>query len=98
VGDYLRAKMIELKDKHLVIGDVRGMGLMQGIELVKDRQSKEPAPEALLKVFEETKRQGVLIGKGGLYGNVIRTGMMLNSTRDNVDELVRALDAGFALC
>ena len=74
------------------------MGLMQGIELVNDRQTKEPAPEALLKVFEETKRQGVLIGKGGLYGNVIRTGMMLNSTRDNVDELIRALDAGFALC
>ena len=98
VGDYLRAKLIELKDKYLVIGDVRGMGLMQGIELVKDRQTKEPAPEAVLKVFEETKRQGVLIGKGGLYGNVIRTGMMLNSTKDNVDELIAALDAGFALC
>lgn len=97
VGDYLRAKLIELKDKYLVIGDVRGMGLMQGIELVRDRQTKEPAPEAVLKVFEETKRQGVLIGKGGLYGNVIRTGMMLNSTKDNVDELIRALDAGFAV-
>ncbi len=98
VGDYLRAKLIELKDKYLVIGDVRGKGLMQGIELVVDRQTKEPNPQAVLTVFEETKRQGVLIGKGGLYGNVIRTGMMLNSTRDNVDELIRALDAGFALC
>jgi 4-aminobutyrate aminotransferase len=98
VGDYFRGKLEELKEKHTIIGDVRGMGLMQGIELVKDRETKEPAPEAVLKVFEETKRQGVLIGKGGLYGNVIRTGMMLNSTRDNVDELIRALDAGFALC
>ena len=98
VGDYLRARFEELKDKHSIIGDVRGMGLMQGIELVKDRQTKEPAPEAVLKVFEETKRQGVLIGKGGLYGNVIRTGMMLNSTKDNVDELIAALDAGFAMC
>ncbi len=97
VGDYLRAKLIELKDKYLVIGDVRGMGLMQGIELVKDRQTKEPNPEAVLRVFEETKRQGVLIGKGGLYGNVIRTGMMLNSTKDNVDELIRALDAALAV-
>ncbi len=61
-------------------------------------ETKEPAPEAVLKVFEETKRCGVLIGKGGLYGNVIRTGMMLNSTKDNVDELVAALDKGFALC
>ncbi|MGD9561572.1 MAG: aspartate aminotransferase family protein [Pyrinomonadaceae bacterium] len=94
VGDYLRARLIELKDKHLIIGDVRGMGLMQGIELVKDRQTKEPDPEAVLKVFEEAKRQGVLIGKGGLYGNVIRTGMMLNSTKEAVDELIEALDAG----
>lgn len=98
VGDYLREKLEELKEKHAIIGDVRGKGLMQGIELVKDRETKEPAPEAVLKVFEETRRQGVLIGKGGLYGNVIRTGMMLNSTKDNVDELVAALDKGFALC
>jgi len=98
VGDYLRGKLEELKEKYPIIGDVRGMGLMQGIELVKDRETKEPAPEAVLKVFEETKRNGVLIGKGGLYGNVIRTGLMLNSTKDNVDELVAALDKGFALC
>ncbi len=98
VGDYLREKFEELKEKYPIIGDVRGMGLMQGIELVKNRETKEPAPEAVLKVFEETKRQGVLIGKGGLYGNVIRTGMMLNSTKDNVDELIAALDKGFALC
>ncbi len=98
VGDYLREKLEELKSKYPIIGDVRGMGLMQGIELVKSRETKEPAPEAVLKVFEETRRQGVLIGKGGLYGNVIRTGMMLNSTKDHVDELVAALEAGFALC
>ncbi|MDQ3750247.1 MAG: aspartate aminotransferase family protein [Acidobacteriota bacterium] len=98
VGSYLREKLEELKEKYAIIGDVRGMGLMQGIELVKNRETKEPAPEAVLKVFEETRRQGVLIGKGGLYGNVIRTGMMLNSTRSNVDELITALDKGFALC
>jgi 4-aminobutyrate aminotransferase len=98
VGDYLREKFEDLKEKYPIIGDVRGRGLMQAIELVKDRETKEPAPEAVLKVFEETKRHGVLIGKGGLYGNVIRTGMMLNSTTDNVDELVAALDAGFSMC
>jgi len=97
VGDYFRSKLEELKEKYPVIGDVRGMGLMQGLELVKDRRTKEPNPEAVLKVFEETKRQGVLIGKGGLYGNVIRTGMMLNSTKDNVDHLVSALDAGLSV-
>ncbi len=98
VGDYFRGKLEELKEKYTIVGDVRGMGMMQALELVKDRATKEPAPQAVLTVFEETKRQGVLIGKGGLYGNVIRTGMMLNSTRDKVDELINALDAGLALC
>jgi 4-aminobutyrate aminotransferase-like enzyme len=97
VGDYLREKLCGLFERYDVIGDVRGMGLMQAVELVVDRKTKQPNPQAVLKVFEETKRQGVLIGKGGLYGNVIRTGMMLNSTKDNVDELIGALDKGFAI-
>jgi len=69
---------------------------MQGLELVKDRQTKEPHPQAVLTVFEETKRRGVLIGKGGLYANVIRTGMPLIARRAHVDELIAALDAGLA--
>jgi 4-aminobutyrate aminotransferase-like enzyme len=96
VGAYFREKLEGLKDKYAVIGDVRGMGLMQALELVKDRETKEPDPQSVLKVFEETKRLGVLIGKGGLYGNVIRTGMMLNSTKDTVDELIEALDKALA--
>src|SRR3954470_17110723 len=96
VGDYFHDKLLELQQKYPIIGDVRGVGIMQAIEIVKDPKTKEPFPEAVLKVFEETKRQGVLIGKGGLFGNVIRTGLMLNSTRDHVDELIAALDKGFA--
>ncbi len=96
VGGYLRQRLDELKEKHSVVGDVRGMGLMQGLELVKDRETKEPAPQAVLQVFEEAKRRKVLIGKGGLYGNVIRTGMMLNSTTEHVDELIAALDGALA--
>lgn len=98
VGDYLLKRMLELQEKHACIGDVRGKGLMLGIELVKDRKTKEPNPEAVLKVFEETKRQGVLIGKGGLYGNVIRTGLMLNSTTATVDRLAEVLDNSLASC
>ena len=79
VGAYLGARLEELKEKHPLVGDVRGMGLMQGLELVKDRKSKEPAPQAVLAVFEETRRRGVLIGKGGLYGNVIRLGLQLDA-------------------
>jgi 4-aminobutyrate aminotransferase-like enzyme len=98
VGGYFRERLEELQEKHEVIGDVRGMGLMQAIELVTDRKTKEPHPNAVLKVFEETKKQGVLIGKGGLYGNVIRTGVMLNSTKDTIDELIGALDKGLEIC
>ncbi|HJR07360.1 MAG TPA: aspartate aminotransferase family protein [Pyrinomonadaceae bacterium] len=96
VGAYLREKLEGLKEKYPVIGDVRGLGLMQAIELVKDRETKEPDPQSVLKVFEETKKRGVLIGKGGLYANVIRTGLMLNSTKDTVDEMIEALDAAFS--
>jgi 4-aminobutyrate aminotransferase len=96
VGAYFRGKLEELKDKYPVIGDVRGMGLMQAMELVKDPVTKEPAPDAVLRVFEESKKQGVLIGKGGLYGNVIRTGVPLVAQKDHIDELIEALDKSFA--
>jgi 4-aminobutyrate aminotransferase-like enzyme len=96
VGGYFRQRLEELREKYPVIGDVRGMGLMQALELVKDRETKEPDPQSVLRVFEETKKRRVLVGKGGLYGNVIRTGMMLNSTKNHVDELIDALDASFA--
>jgi 4-aminobutyrate aminotransferase len=96
VGDYLREKLNNLKEKYEIVGDVRGMGLMQGIEFVKDKLTKEPNPQAVLSVFEETKRRGVLIGKGGLFGNVIRTGMPLIATKDNVDEMVLAIDEALA--
>jgi len=96
VGDYLRSRLEELKDKHQGIGDVRGMGLMQAIECVKDRTTKEPDPQLVLRVFEETRRRGVLIGKGGLYGNVIRIGPPLVATRTDIDELFSALDQAFA--
>jgi len=96
VGGYLRERLEKLKDKYKVIGDVRGMGLMQAIECVEDRKTKVPAPKAVLRVFEETRRRGVLIGKGGLFGNVIRLGPPLIATKDDIDVLVDALDAAFA--
>jgi 4-aminobutyrate aminotransferase len=97
VGAHLRAGLEGLKEKYPIVGDVRGLGLMQALELVKDRATKEPHPQAVLDVFEETKRRGVLIGKGGLYGNVIRTGMPLIANHNHVDELIAALDAGLAV-
>lgn len=96
-GAYLGEKFAELKEKHALIGDARGIGMMQALEIVSDRKAKTPDAKAVLAVFEETKRRGVLIGKGGLYGNVIRTGLMLNAGKPEVDEMVAAIDAGLTL-
>jgi 4-aminobutyrate aminotransferase len=96
VGTYFRAKLEELQQKHPLIGDVRGMGLMQGLELVKDRKTKEPAPEATGQVMDRAKENGLLIGKGGLYGNVLRLSPMLNIAKSDVDEAIRILDKSFS--
>lgn len=96
VGDHLREKLMGLMEKYEIIGDVRGLGLMQALEFVKDRKTKEPNSAAVLKIFEETKKRGVLIGKGGLYGNCIRIGPPLIATKDNMDEMVTALDEALA--
>ncbi|MGH9793318.1 MAG: aspartate aminotransferase family protein, partial [Candidatus Acidiferrales bacterium] len=96
VGRYFRGKLEELQQKHALIGDVRGMGLMQGVELVKDRKTKEPAPEATAQLMDRAKENGLLIGKGGLYGNVLRLSPMLNIAKADVDEAIRILDKSFS--
>ncbi len=96
VGAYFRGKLEELQAKYPLIGDVRGMGLMQALELVKDRKTKEPAPEATTQVMERARQNGLLIGKGGLYGNVLRLAPMLNTTRTDVDEAIKLLDKSFS--
>jgi 4-aminobutyrate aminotransferase len=97
VGDYFRQKLEDLRDRYRLIGDVRGMGLMQALELVKDRQTKEPAPVETNRLMDECRKQGLLVGKGGLYGNVIRMSPPLNITRTDADEACRKLDAAFAM-
>lgn len=72
IGAVLEAGFADLARRHDVIGDVRGLGLMLGIELVADRVSKAPATEACVRVFERCRELGLLIGKGGLHGNVLR--------------------------
>jgi 4-aminobutyrate aminotransferase-like enzyme len=92
VGGYFRQGLEQLKEKHDLIGDVRGMGLMQAIELVKDRESKEPAPQETVQFMEECRNRGLLIGKGGYWGNVIRMSPPMNIAKSDVDEALRILD------
>jgi 4-aminobutyrate aminotransferase len=95
VGNYYRGKLEELQKKHELIGEVRGMGLLQAVELVKDRQTKEPAAAETNRVMDEAKNRGLLIGKGGLYGNVLRSSPPLNINNADVDECIRILDEAF---
>src|SRR3989475_319622 len=95
VGGYFRQKLEDLQEKHPLIGDVRGMGLMQALELVEDRTTKQPSPAGTNAVMEEARKRGLLVGKGGFYGNVIRMSPPLNISRADVDEAVRILDESF---
>ena len=94
MGRRLREGLEALKQKYPVIGDVRGMGLMQGLELVGEH--KRPDGEAVRRLFERTKANGLLIGKGGLMGNVIRITPPLNVTKDEIDRALKLLDQSFA--
>jgi 4-aminobutyrate aminotransferase-like enzyme len=95
-GRQLRDALEEFKRRFGFIGDVRGMGLMQGIELVEDRKTKEPSPKKTLALMEAAKRQGLLIGKGGLYGNVIRIAPSMLITKPEVEDGCKRLERALA--
>jgi 4-aminobutyrate aminotransferase-like enzyme len=94
MGNRLREGLDALKEKYPVIGDVRGMGLMQGMELVGEQ--KRPDAEAAKRLMELTKANGLLVGKGGTYGNVLRVAPSLNVNRDQIDQALKQLDHSFA--
>jgi len=97
VGNYALEKLEELKDKHTLIGDVRGKGLFLGIELVKDRQSKEPVDESVVAgIAADCMQQGVIIGRTNrsfaTLNNTICLAPALIATNDDIDEIVTAID------
>ena len=94
MGNRLREGLNELKDKYPIIGDVRGMGLMQGMELVGEQ--KKPDSEGTRRLMELTRTQGLLVGKGGTFGNVLRVAPPLNVNKDEIDRALTILDRSFA--
>jgi len=92
VGDRLIKGLKQLKEKHQIVGDVRGRGLMLGMELVKDRKTKAPATAECLEALERCKDMGLLIGKGGLFGNTFRIKPPMCLTEDDADFIVACLD------
>ncbi len=92
IGNRILGGLGKLKSKHNIIGDVRGKGLLLGIELVKDRQSKEPAREECGQVMETCKDMGLLLGKGGLWGQTIRFSPPMCVNEQDADFLLEVLD------
>jgi 4-aminobutyrate aminotransferase len=91
-GDHLMKRLEELTRKHELIGEVRGKGLMVGVELVKNHGKKEPATAETSKVRELCREKGVLIGHGGVLGNVLRIQPPLIISRDDLDVAVDVID------
>jgi len=82
VGAHLKKRLLELKADHKLIGDVRGRGMMLGVELVLDQETKVPASQEMVKIMEICKTGGLLIGKGGFDGNVMRLQPPLELTKE----------------
>lgn len=96
MGNRLLNGLRLLQEKHSLIGQVRGRGLMIGCELVTDRETKTPAKEECLRVFEKCRELGLLLGKGGLHGNVLRIKPPMCLHAEDIDFLLSALDDAFA--
>ena len=98
MGEILKEGLQKIQSEHKkIIGDVRGKGLMVGLELVIDETTKDrtPNPEAVDRLMEETKHRGLLIGRGGLYGNCVRISPSLNIGKDEIDEALAILSRSF---
>ncbi len=95
IGEIMMHGLQRLKAAHPLIGDVRGMGLMLGVELVKDPDTREPASAETLEILELCREMGVLIGKGGLNGNVLRIKPPMCITRADAEFALDVLDRAF---
>ena len=98
IGNRILAGLNKLREKHNIIGDVRGKGLLLGIELVKDRQSKEPAREECAQVVEIAREMGLLLGKGGLWGQTVRFSPPMCVNEQDADFLLEVLDRSLNEC
>jgi len=94
VGRHLERGLAELASQHAIVGDVRGSGLFWGIDLVRDRESRQPVDRAEAKhVVSSICRAGVLMGLMGSHGNVLKMRPPLPFSRDNADHALEVIDA-----
>ena len=98
LGNWAISELRKLQERHPLIGDVRGQGLMIGIELVRDRASKEPAAEEANRVRHLCREAGVLVGVGGQYGNVVRLQPPLVIAQEQLAQAIQAVSAALDGC
>jgi 4-aminobutyrate aminotransferase/(S)-3-amino-2-methylpropionate transaminase len=96
LGQKLEASLRELARKHAFIGDVRGLGFMQAIELVKDRKTKTPDPDRAQRVIDQARQRGLLVIKCGVHRNVIRFLAPLVVSDENLDKALVIIDAALS--
>jgi len=92
VGEYLKNRLQELKQKFPLIGDVRGLGLFLGVELVRSRETLEPAVEEATETVERMKNRGILLSTDGPFYNVIKIKPPIIFTKKHVDFLAGNLE------
>jgi 4-aminobutyrate aminotransferase/(S)-3-amino-2-methylpropionate transaminase len=92
IGERLKERFLKMKDKYSIVGEVRGMGAMMAIELVKDRETKEPATEETAQIIQECIRNGVFIPTAGINKNFLRMLVSLEITDEQLDEALDVLD------
>ena len=97
IGEIMKARLLQIKERCPYVGDVRGMGLVMGVELVKDKTSKEPAPDLTRKLIDLAAQDGLLIGSVGTFGNVIRVAPPLVITEAEAHESLDIFEKALSL-
>ena len=92
IGAIIKQGLLDIKERSRYLGDVRGRGMAMGLEFVKDKDTKEPAPDITLRVINDSAQQGVLVGKVGMYGNVIRVAPPLVMNEDEAYESLEIME------
>jgi 4-aminobutyrate aminotransferase-like enzyme len=92
MGAYMKQRLQAMALKCKYLGDVRGMGLVMGLEIVKDKKTKAPAPELIKPLIVDCANHGLLVGSVGMFGNVIRVAPPLCITKAEADESLAIME------
>jgi len=96
IGERLKERFLKMKDKYSIVGDVHGIGAMMAVELVKDRETKEPATQETAQIVQECLKNGVFVPSAGINKNLLRMLVSLEITDEQLDEALDVIDKALA--